>query len=254
MASATGIPQVPPADDDVAYEGEDREAEPLLGRRGDATQHEGQSFFKNPILGTAVLAQAGIIILVVLIWVSVFTKPLILFSGHPLAQSLGILTLVQSILSIQPTVTPDQKRIGQRVHASLNLIAFLFLTAGVIIIEYNKYPNGVHFHSVHGYLGVITSIVLALQYLVGFTMWATPVLYGGVDNAKAIYKYHRWSGYFILVLLLATVAAATRTDYNLNVLKLKLWSTLLLAVLILAGVLPRVQKHKLGLTGSATSR
>jgi hypothetical protein len=61
MASATGIPQRPPADDDVAYEGEDREAEPLLGRRGDATQHEGQSFFKNPILGESSVGSSSVL-------------------------------------------------------------------------------------------------------------------------------------------------------------------------------------------------
>lgn len=181
-------------------------------------------------------------------WISVLTKPIILFSYHPLLQSLAILTLVQSILSLQPTHTDSQKRTGQQVHASLNLLAFLCLVAGVVIIEYNKIAsNGVHFHSVHGYLGVITSIILAVQYLVGFTMWATPKLYGGVDNAKKLYKYHRWSGYVTLTLLLATVIAATKTDYNENVLKLKLWATTLLSVLILVGVLSRIQKHKLGI-------
>lgn len=188
------------------------------------------------------------ILLFLLIWISVFTKPVILFSGHPLFQSLAILTLVQSILSLQPTHTASQKHSGQAIHASLNLLAFAFLVAGVVIIEYNKIANnGVHFHSVHGYLGVITSIILALQYLVGFTMWATPKLYGGVDNAKKLYKYHRWSGYFILVLLLATVIAATKTDYNEYVLKMKLWATTLLSVLILVGIFPRIQKQKLGI-------
>lgn len=186
-------------------------------------------------------------LLVVLIWASVFTKPLILFSGHPLAQSLAILTLTESILTIQPTHTAQQKRIGQWAHGSLNLLALLLLIAGVTIIEYNKIANnGAHFHSVHGYLGVITSIILIIQYLVGFTMWATPSLYGGEQKAKAIWKYHRYSGYGILVLLLATVCSATKTDYNNNVLKIKLWATLLLSILILVGVFPRIQKQKLG--------
>jgi cytochrome b-561 len=183
-----------------------------------------------------------------MIWVAVLTKPVTLFSGHPLFQALGVLILIQSVLSLQPTHTAAQKRIGQRVHASLNLLAFLCLVAGVTIIEYNKIANNnAHFHSVHGYLGVITSIVLALQYLIGFTMWATPSLYGGVDNAKSLYKYHRWSGYFILVLLLVTIITATQTTFNVNVLGINLWATILLAVLVLIGTLPRIQKQKLGL-------
>lgn len=247
MASATGIPQHTPTDDGAGHL--DRsESEPLLGRPGDAIQGEQTSILRNLVIGTAVISQFGVILLFLLVWISVLTKPIILFSYHPLFQSLAILTLVQSILSLQPTHTDSQKRTGQQVHASLNLLAFLCLVAGVVIIEYNKIAsNGVHFHSVHGYLGVITSIILAVQYLVGFTMWATPKLYGGVDNAKKLYKYHRWSGYVTLTLLLATVIAATKTDYNENVLNLKLWATTLLSVLILVGVLSRIQKQKLGI-------
>jgi cytochrome b-561 len=171
----------------------------------------------------------------------------ILFSGHPLAQSLGILILVQSILIVQPTHTPEQKQVGRIVHASLNLVAFLVLVAGVVIIEYNKIKdNGVHFHSVHGYLGVITACILLVQYFVGFTMWQVPAMYGGEENAKKIYKYHRWSGYTILLLLLATVCSATQTDYNFAVLKIKLWAVVLLSFLIVIGVYPRIQKQKLG--------
>ncbi|KAI9903223.1 hypothetical protein N3K66_002575 [Trichothecium roseum] len=240
MASIIGVPEHPPHHDGA-------ETEPLLGRPGDAAQTNSMPYLRNLVLGTGFVAQVGAVLFVILIWVSVFTKPLILFSGHPLAQSLAILTLVQSILMLQPTHTAEQKRVGQRIHAALNLLAFLFLFAGVFIIEYNKVANnGQHFHSIHGYLGVITSIILLLQYFVGFTMWATPGLYGGVDNAKAIWKYHRVSGYVILILLLVTASTAMTTDYNINVLKVKLWATILLSILILVGILPRIQKQKLG--------
>ncbi|KAG9258976.1 eukaryotic cytochrome b561-domain-containing protein [Emericellopsis atlantica] len=245
--SATGLPQRPPGQDNVIVPN-GNESEPLLGRPGDAAQPRRGSIFWNLIIGTAAITQFGAILLFIMIWVAVFTKPVTLFSGHPLLQATGVLVLIQSILSVQPTHTADQKRIGQRVHASLNLLALLCLIGGVTIIEYNKIVNhNDHFHSVHGYLGVITSISLALQYLVGFTMWAVPSLYGGVDNAKSLYKYHRWSGYIILVLLLVTVITATQTEFNLNVLGLKLWATILLSILILTGTLPRIQKQKLGI-------
>jgi cytochrome b-561 len=246
MSSATGIPQQSPRA--AGQNGLERsETEPLLGRPGDVAQVQGHSFFKNLVLGTGLIAETAAILFFILIWVSVFTKPVILFSGHPLAQSLGILILIQSILTLQPTHTAEQKRAGQWIHATLNLLAFLSLAAGVIIIEYNKVANNQpHFHSVHGYLGVITSIILLLQYFVGFTMWATPSLYGGDEKAKAIWKYHRYSGYTILVLLLATVCSATQTTYNVGVLKVKLWATILLSVLILIGIVPRIQKQKLG--------
>ncbi|KAL6908382.1 eukaryotic cytochrome b561 domain-containing protein [Trichoderma evansii] len=247
MASATGIPETRPSDTEETGL-TSRETEPLLGRAGDAAQEEGKSALNNLVLGTGIIAQIGIWLLIVLIWASVFTKPLILFSGHPLAQSFAVLVLVQSILSLQPTHTLEQKRLGQRIHALLNLVAFLSLVAGVTIIEYNKVKNNnPHFHSVHAYLGVITTVILLLQYLVGFTMLVTPKLYGGEENAKAIWKYHRFSGYFVLLLLLATINSATATDYNKNVLKLKLWATLVLSILVVIGIYPRIQKQKLGL-------
>lgn len=156
--------------------------------------------------------------------------------------------MTQAILVLQPTWTPEEKVVGARVHASLNLLSFLLFTAGVVMIEVNKFKsNGVHFHSAHGYLGVITAIVLLVQYIFGFLMWGVPAVFGGVDNAKALWKYHRWSGYSLYILLLATVLSATSTDYNKNVLDIKLWAVVVAVVLTVLGVYPRIHKRKLGI-------
>jgi hypothetical protein len=53
-------------------------------------------------------------------------------------------------------------------------------------------------------------------------------------------------GYIALVLLLVTVALATRTDYNKGVLDIKLWAVLLSEALIVAGVFPRIHLSKMG--------
>lgn len=199
--------------------------------------------------GTGVIAEAAGVLLVASVWAAVFLNgPLILFSVHPLAQSVGILVLIQSILVLQPTHTGAQKQVGQKIHAGLNFLAFVVFAVGVVGIEVNKFiNNGPHFHSVHAYLGVIASFWLLAQYLVGFTMFGVPKLYGGEANAKKIWKYHRFSGYVLLVFLGATVIAATQTDYNLDVLGIKLWATVVIVVLLIIGVFPRIQKQKLGL-------
>ncbi|PHH71374.1 hypothetical protein CDD80_5315 [Ophiocordyceps camponoti-rufipedis] len=243
MASATGMPARAEAGGP-----EPSDTEPLLGRPGDVIQRRDTSFPQNFVMGTASLAQLGAVLGLILVWASVFNKPLIIFSAHPLLQSLAVFTLIQSVLSLQPTHTAEQKRLGQRVHASLNLVALLLLIAGVTIIEYNKLSShGPHFHSVHGYLGVIVSIVIIVQYLVGFTMWAVPALYGGEVRARSVWKYHRYSGYAVLLLLLVTVCSATETDYNRNVLHMKLWAVVMASILVVVGVFPRIQKYKLGL-------
>lgn len=174
-----------------------------------------------------------------------------LFSAHPLLNSTALLVLTQSVLLLQPTHTPEQKRKGTIAHFVLNNLAIDALIAGLVIIEYNKFAhNGTHFVSPHAILGLITYILLASQSVVGFTAYFTPKLFGSVDAAKALYKWHRMSGYLIFVLMLATVAAATQTDYNKNVLDIKLWAVLFSAALILIGVVPRIKKQKLGLSAT----
>ncbi|KAI0137376.1 eukaryotic cytochrome b561-domain-containing protein [Xylariales sp. AK1849] len=246
MASTTGIPNNPV---DLENNGTD-DTEPLLGQAGDASQRDQAPIAKNLIIGTGVIAEGAAILLVASVWAAVFLNPLMLFSVHPLAQSAGILVLVQSILVLQPTHTGQQKQVGQKVHAGLNLLAFATFIVGVVSIEINKFKSSdphPHFHSVHAYLGVIAAIWLVLQYVVGFTMYATPKLYGGEANAKKIWKYHRASGYVLLPLLLATTISATQTPYNENVLGLKLWAVILISVFLIIGIYPRIKKQKLGL-------
>jgi len=90
--------------------------------------------------------------------------------------------------------------------------------------------------------------LIFIQALVGFAQFYVPELvFGSVDKAKSVYKYHRWSGYVILLLMLATVCAATQTTFNKNVLQIRLWAVLVASVLVVAGVAPRLKKHKLGL-------
>jgi len=242
MASATGVPDTIPRE---AGYGED---EPLLGGAGDASQQEGRALYHNLIIGTAVIAQGGLILLTAIVWASVFLHPLSLFSAHPVLNSSGLFILVESILILQPTHTSEQKREGTIIHAVLNSLAADALIAGLVIIEINKFSHGaIHFTSTHGILGLITYILLAIQAFVGFTQYFVPQLYRGVDNAKAVYKWHRLSGYIILVVMLATVAAATETDTGKGFLKLKLWAVLVSAVLVLIGVFPRIKKQKFGL-------
>jgi len=108
--------------------------------------------------------------------------------------------------------------------------------------------NGHRFTSVHGRLGLVTILLIVVQFLVGVAQFYFPtLLFGSVDKAKSIYKYHRMAGYVILVMALATVAAATQTPFIKNVYHIKLWAVLVASGLILAGILPRVKKAKFGL-------
>ncbi|KAL1595193.1 hypothetical protein SLS60_009881 [Paraconiothyrium brasiliense] len=242
MASATGVPENINA---ARGAGED---EPLLGRRGDAAQLEGDSIWKNLWLGTAPLAQAGIWILAAIIWGAILSHDLIFFSAHPLLNSAGLLLVTQAALILQPTHTPAQKRTGTLLHALFHLFGLSALLAGLVIIELNKAgPGHEHFASPHAILGLIFYIAIFLQALVGFTQYYTPSLYGGVDQAKAIWKYHRAAGYVVATVGLATVCAASWTTYSLNVAHIQHWAVIVASVLVLVGVVPRIKLQKLGL-------
>jgi hypothetical protein len=122
------------------------------------------------------------------------------------------------------------------------------LIAGLTIIEINKasHPQ-TRFTSAHGIMGLITFILIFSQALVGFVQFYVPQqILGSVDRGKAIYKYHRMSGYLILVMALATIFAATQTTFNADVLHIKWWAALVAGMLVLTGVFPRIKKSKLG--------
>lgn len=158
-----------------------------------------------------------------------------------------MLLFVQGILILQPTHTAKQKKQGTYTHAALNDLAFLSAIAGLIIIEYNKFDHGgIHFESPHAILGLVTYILIVCQLFVGITQYFTPGLYGGVDNAKALYKYHRIAGYIILLMILATICAATQTTFN-EQLGIQLWAVVVAALIVVVGVAPRIKLNKLGL-------
>jgi len=223
------------------------ETEPLIGDVGAASQHEDASFLRNLILGTGIIAQIGLLVLGIVIWTAVFTTDLSLFSAHPLLNSLGLVLLFESTLILQPTHTPDQKHKGAIIHSILNGLAFLFYAAAFIVIVVNKFRhNGTHFESPHAILGLITYIGILLQALVGFAQFYTPGVFGSIEKAKSIYKYHRLSGYALQLLLLSTVIAATRTPFALGPLDLRTWQVSVGAALVVIGIFPRIKKEKLG--------
>jgi hypothetical protein len=122
------------------------------------------------------------------------------------------------------------------------------MLAGLIIIEVNKNLSGrAHFESPHSIMGLITYILVFLQAVSGVVQFFYPQVYGSVDNAKKMYKYHRVSGYVIFALMCATVCAATWTEYNLTVLEIHHWSVITASVILLASLYARIKKQKLGL-------
>jgi hypothetical protein len=165
-----------------------------------------------------------------------------------LLNSAGLLLSTQAALILQPTHTPGQKRAGTTAHFLFHLLGISTLLAGLIIIEINKKgPGHAHFESPHAILGLIFYILIFLQAMVGFTQYYTPAVYGGVENAKSVWKYHRASGYLVMVLGLATVCASSWTTFSLGVLHIQHWAIIVASVLTLVGIVPRIKLSKFGI-------
>ncbi|KAF2670766.1 cytochrome b561 [Microthyrium microscopicum] len=242
MASATGISE------DSGHMSDNGEQSPLLGGAGDVQQEEDAPIQHNLILGTGIIAQAGIWILVALIWSGILSHPLLFFSPHPLLNSAAFLLVTQAALILQPTHTASQKRLGTYIHAILINLAFLMYLIAFVIIEINKrsHPE-TRFKSPHAIMGLVAYILTCVQWFVGATQFFYPQIYGGVDNAKKLYKYHRASGYFLFVWITGTICAATWTDYNIGILHIHHWSVITASVILLAGLGARIKKYKFGL-------
>ncbi|KAK6336580.1 hypothetical protein TWF718_009382 [Orbilia javanica] len=223
------------------------ETEPLLGRIGAASQREGAPFWKNLIMGTGFLAQIGLLTLTATTWVSIFSLPVGLFTLHPLFNSIGVLLLFEAVLLLQPTHTANQKFKGAIIHSTLTGVSLLlFVGAGVAILLNKIRIKHEHFGSAHAILGLVVYVLILIQAIIGFAQFYTPRAFGSVENAKAIYKYHRLAGYMIELLLVVTLIAASRTTFALGPLSFKTWTVVIGSSSVAIGVIPRIKKEKLG--------
>lgn len=108
--------------------------------------------------------------------------------------------LLQSILTLQPTsqARRNEKQLGFRVHRLVNLALVLPLfTVGASIMWYlHDQPGQKHFISWHGILGTVIIAWAWLQVAFGIVVTSFDGnLVGGISNAKALWKHHRYVGF-----------------------------------------------------------
>ncbi|GAA6007951.1 hypothetical protein JCM11491_006553 [Sporobolomyces phaffii] len=173
----------------------------------------------NSFLGfSAVLAQVGLLLSHVVLWNVIRENPAGLFTYHPVFQSLAVLIFIEGIILLQPQPSNlAVKKTGQKLHQAFQGVATLLIIAGSVAILYKKASsNAPHFTTWHAKIGLITLCLILSQALFGAVAVFTPSLVGGPGKAKALYKYHRLSGYLGLILLLATPVLALWSDWVVN--------------------------------------
>jgi len=123
-------------------------------------------------------------------------RSLPLFGYHPLLQSLSLILLVQSLLTLQPTTAqdPTRKKAALNLHQLINMILLLpLLTIGASIMYYlHNQPGAEHWISWHGILGGVVLAWAWIQALFGaMSVWFKGSLLGGENKAKSLWKWHR---------------------------------------------------------------
>ncbi|CAH7667873.1 hypothetical protein BY996DRAFT_6429521 [Phakopsora pachyrhizi] len=170
--------------------------------------------------GMKLVAEIAIVFWFVTVLFVVLTQRLELFTLHPIFQSLAILLFYQGILILQPTQTATEKRTGLFVHETFQILGFVSILAGGMVIFLVKISHHAkHFTSWHGKLGLITALLLLFQALVGGFVGFETIRDSklvGESRARSLWKYHRASGYLVIVFLTLTVLSATKTDWLLG--------------------------------------
>jgi len=156
------------------------------------------------------LALSGAAVFTTVTWVIILVNNPVnagWFAFHPPLQSLSLSLLVYGILTLQPTSQPKTKAAGLARHQyAILFAAFPIIFFGTFAVMYNKYLHGaVHFKSWHGKLGIVSIGWIFVQVLLGGgSVWFGGAAFGGGSKAKAIWKYHRLSGYVLFMLLMFT--------------------------------------------------
>jgi len=130
------------------------------------------------------------------------------FALHPPLQTLAVLCFTYGILTLQPTNQAKTKAAGLRRHqAAIVFVGVPCILLGTFAVWYNKILNArSHFVSWHGTIGIISVFWLLFQGFLGAgSVWYNGALFGGGLQAKAVWKYHRVSGYVLFPLLLLSI-------------------------------------------------
>jgi hypothetical protein len=85
---------------------------------------------------------------------------------------------------------------------------------------------------------------MLIQVLVGACVVYVPSLFGGVQRAKQMYKYHRLSGYILFILLWITAYTGITTPFLLTIKGLH-WIYFISITSIVLGVTLSLQGRKL---------
>jgi len=172
------------------------------------------------------------------VWYITSSVDYFFFIWHPL-----LMAMVVSMATLGIVVL--QKAYSLNFHKVMQSIAFLSVIGGFYITyTFKAEGNKEHFTSPHGKFGLITFSLILIQSIAGSTLVNFPGVVGGVAKAKAMYKYHRVSGYLLLSLIWLTALGGTQADWTKSQFD-HLWIWLSATGMVLVGIIGGIKSSKL---------
>jgi len=241
--------QPEPSDDEPLSASSPSPTDPLMGNNNQHIRDESRP-------GDSVAFYTALASALVLLWttwtivLSNKPKDLSWFAFHPTLNSLAVLCFVFGILTLQPTSQPQTKAAGLKRHQVVQLIGLSSIILGTsAMLNYKASHGAPHFTTWHGTFGLITIAWLIVQGAVGAgSVWFNGAAFGGTQKAKLLWKYHRLSGYILLISLLTTVHlgggwSAWVSEHSAYVVRLVAYT--LAPVLIIVSLYSRVRPSKM---------
>ncbi|KAF8319991.1 hypothetical protein DL93DRAFT_2108080 [Clavulina sp. PMI_390] len=222
--------------------------------------HPGASILNSTRRGDNILglvAIGSLLAILIFTWVLVLSQPklttaLKYFAFHPTLQTLAVFLFGIGILLLQPipSTAPKLKRQGLQLHQIVQLVGLLSIAGGSTLMIVNKIDHGAaHFTTWHGKFGLISIIWILFQVLAGgASVWFGGRLVGGKAKGKALWKYHRISGYLLFTFLLITIHLAGGYSDWVHMVTTKtqrFWIYFVMPIIAFVGLAYRLRVSKL---------
>ncbi|KAF5358078.1 hypothetical protein D9756_001746 [Leucocoprinus leucothites] len=156
------------------------------------------------------LAFAGVGILAITTWFTILSNDPAhygWFALHPPMQSLALCFFTYGVMTLQPTSQPKTKAAGFIRHqTAVFYFGFSIIFLGTLAAVIHKTIHDMNqFQTWHAKFGLLCIVWLVGQVFLGAgSVWNGGSLFGRGMKAKALWKYHRLSGYILFALMMFT--------------------------------------------------
>ncbi|CAG9814117.1 unnamed protein product [Phaedon cochleariae] len=139
------------------------------------------------------------------------------FYWHPFLMILGLVFIYSQSMLCYRSLRNVQKKTLKIIHATLHFLAFGMSVIGLkAVFDSHNLKNTPNLYSLHSWIGLVTVIIFAAQFLGGFTSF----LYPGLSSAfrKAILPVHTSFGIgcFTLVIVTAMTGLTEKVLWTLT--------------------------------------